>query len=464
MTPLPRLQVSSTGHYLVTEQCEPFFWLGDTAWRMIQRAVLSDNSDQPSASLYFEARRSQGFNVVQTVAARHGAVVNAEGHPAFHEGDFTRPRVVDGPGNDYWDLCDALLDLSQANGFYVALLPLWLNAIDENDPILRDPSIAYRYGRFLGHRYNQRTHLIWVMGGDPSYRQGRDVNRPERLALVRALAEGVADGTNNHGTYDGKADWSSTLMTYHPRGGGYSSSLHLHREAWMDFNMVQTTTLFDFANYRTIAADVARRPPKPTLDAEVAYEGSLSLSKKEPQNRRIAPWDVRRAAYWAVFAGAFGHTYGHRSFIAWTRLNERNRWGAYIPWFDALDTPGARQMRHLNQLMTSLAFFSRIPDQSVIVGDTGAGVNHARATRDAEGSYILVYLPTGRPTDINLETLNGPRAAVTWFNPRDGSRQAVEPVATREIHRFRPPTSGDGQDWVLMLQSIPASLTTTTSS
>lgn len=78
--------------------------------------------------------------------------------------------------------------------------------------------------------------------------------------------------------------------------------------AWHMFNMIQTTTRFAFQNWETVAKDYARQPPKPTFDAEVAYEGSLSLRKTEPQDRRIGPWEVRRAAYWDVFAGGCGHT------------------------------------------------------------------------------------------------------------------------------------------------------------
>jgi hypothetical protein len=452
---LPRLHVSPNGRYLVTEDGDPFFWMGDTAWRLIQKATLTGREDQPSVARYFAARRSQGFNVLQTVAARNSKSVNSAGHPAFVDGDFTNPRIADGPANDYWDQCDAILELAQANGFYVALLPLWLNSIENRDPMVRDPSIAYRYGHFLGERYRRRTHLIWVLGGDP-YKKGRDVDQPERLALVRAMAEGIADGVEGQNTHDGKAEWSSTLMTYHPKGGGHSSSETLHGEPWLDFNMVQTSTRFNFANYKTISNDYAKKPPKPTLDAEVAYEYSLSLIKKEPQDRRIGEWDVRRAAYWAVFAGGFGHTYGHRSFISWTRAGERNRFGADIPWFEALDAPGARQMRYLRQLMTSVAFLSRIPDQDVIVGDPGRGGDHARATRDAGGRYIMVYLPTGLPVDISMKSLSRPRAAIEWFNPREGSRQPAGIVDTRETRRFRPPTSGKGQDWVLMILANPS--------
>jgi hypothetical protein len=450
--PLQRLRVSSNGRFLVAEDGEPFFWLGDTAWRMIQKATLTDR-EQPSVAHYFAARRSQGFNVVQTVAAHDGNVINSAGHAAFEDGDFTRPRVVSGPVNDYWDQCDAILDLAEEHGFYVALLPLWINSIGGRDPIVQNPSIAYQYGHFLGDRFGNRANLIWVLGGDPSYRKGRDVDQPERLALVRAMAEGIDDGTGAIDHFDGKADWSTTLMTYHPKGGGHSSSEYLHAEPWLDVNMIQTTTRFHFTNYETVAIDYAKKPPKPTLDAEVAYEDSLSLSKKEPRDRRTGAWEARRAAYWSVFAGGFGHTYGHRSLILWTLSGEHNKHGADTPWFLSLETPGAIQMGYLRQLMESLAFLSRIPDQSIIDGDPGHGIDHAQATRDAEGRYVLVYLPTGRRVAIHMDKVRGSKANAWWFNPRDASRKPIGAFDTRGSRRFKPPTHGEGQDWVLMVVS-----------
>ena len=211
-------------------------------------------------------------------------------------------------------------------------LPLWLSAIEDNNSMVRDPRVAYRYGHFLGTRYGKEPHIIWVLGGD-AYQKGRNVDQPARLAMIRAQAEGIADGANGVDQFDGQADWKTTLMTFHPPGGNHSSSEWLHAEPWLDFNMIQTTTRFTFENWRTVAKDYALQPPKPTFDAEVAYEGSLSLRQTEPQDRRIRPWDVRRAAYWNVFAGGLGHTYGHRSFIGWIRQGETYRYGAHIPWY-----------------------------------------------------------------------------------------------------------------------------------
>jgi hypothetical protein len=406
------LKVSDNGRYLVTADGQPFFWMGDTAWRFIQKASRTDVEDQPSALRYFEKRSAQGFNVIQTVLVSVDVPANAAGHSPFVDGDFSRPRVLPGPDNDFWDDVDWFVDQAAAHGLYLALLPTWNSSVPEDHPMVGDPAIAYRYGHFLGTQYRDRSNIIWVLGGDPP--PPRDVGVPERLAMIRAMAEGLADGVNGFDQQDGKADWTSTLMTYHPRGGGQSSSKHLHAEPWLDFNMIQTTTRFEFANHETVAADYALQPPKPTLDAEVAYEDSLSLNRKEPQDRRITPWDVRRAAYWSVFAGSFGHTYGHRSFIAWMRKDETYKWGAHIPWYESLDAPGANQMSHLRTLMESNSLIDHAPDASLLADAGPRGKGHLQATRASDGSAALVYSPLGKPIPVQLDKFTTGPVATSW--------------------------------------------------
>ena len=86
------------------------------------------------------------------------------------------------------------------------------------------------------------------------------------------------------------------------------SSLKLHDASWLDFNMLQSGHERDRDNYHRIAADYARTPPKPCLDGEPGYEDHPSGFKVE--NGYLNDYDVRKFAYWALFAGAHGHTYG----------------------------------------------------------------------------------------------------------------------------------------------------------
>ena len=108
-------------------------------------------------------------------------------------------------------------------------------------------------------------------------------------------------------------------------------------------------------------------------------------------------------------------------------------------------------MTHLKRLMESLPFLSRVPDQSVIAGDPGKGNDHAQATRDANGAYALIYLPTGKPVKIRLSKLRGEKLKAAWFDPRSGTRQRIGEFPARGTHEFAPPTSGRDNDWVLML-------------
>ncbi|MCX7885758.1 MAG: glycoside hydrolase family 140 protein [Verrucomicrobiae bacterium] len=448
---MPRLKVSDNGRFLVTESGELFFWLGDTAWHMFGKSVREPATNQPPVSLYFSNRAAKGFTVIQSVIVRKpigGEMKNAYGYEPFENGDWSHPRLRPGPNDDYWDHIDWCIAEAKRHGLYMAALPLWLADIRDEDPIVKPP-MAYRYGHFLGARYRKEPHLIWVLGGDAP--KGRNVDNPKRLAMIRAMAEGIADGVNGVDNFDRQADWSTTLMTFHPPGGDHSSSEWLHNEPWLDFNMIQTTTRFNFANWRTVAKDYALQPPKPTLDAEVAYEDSLSLRKTEPQDRRIRPWDVRRAAYWNVFACGFGPAYGHRSFIGWIRKGETYRYGAYIPWYESLDAPGAFQVAHLRRLMESRPFLTRIPDQSVVASDTLSGDEHLQATRDSQGSYAMVYSPAGRPFKVRMDKIGGPRVRAWWFNPRDGSAQLIGEFPNTGEQEFVPPTSGEGNDWVLVL-------------
>ena len=67
----------------------------------------------------------------------------------------------------------------------------------------------------------------------------------------------------------------------------------------------------DAPNYRFVEADRRLRPAKPVLDGEPRYEDHPIDWK--PENGWFGAADVRQAAYWAVLAGAAGHTYGNHN-------------------------------------------------------------------------------------------------------------------------------------------------------
>jgi hypothetical protein len=263
----------------------------------------------------------------------------------------------------------------------------------------------------------------------------------------------LADGANGVEHQDGDADWTSTLTTYHPRGGGQSSSKHLHGEPWLDFNMIQTTTRFEFAKYETVAADYALHPPKPTLDAEVAYEDSLSLNRKLPQDRRISPWDVRRAAYWSVFAGSawvrtarshhLGPTRaGVRSSLAASqpagpRARSRGRSSAQFPAYVVVG--GGRRWTRSHGSNPESA------DQHLRGQGRGA---HQRSLDEAAD---VIYLAEAGEVSIDMSKLTAVPAQVTWYDPQTGARTAAGTYSNTGKHSFSPPAGWE--DAVLLLEA-----------
>jgi hypothetical protein len=56
---LPRLKVSENHRFLVDENGNPFFWLGDTGWLLFSKLNRED------ADKYLTDRANKGFNVIQ---------------------------------------------------------------------------------------------------------------------------------------------------------------------------------------------------------------------------------------------------------------------------------------------------------------------------------------------------------------------------------------------------------------
>jgi hypothetical protein len=53
---------------------------------------------------------------------------------------------------------------------------------------------------------------------------------------------------------------------------------------------------------------------------------------------------VRRRAYWALFSGAHGHTYGTHPIWQMYAPPKPPVWDVKTPWYDAMDLPGVKQL------------------------------------------------------------------------------------------------------------------------
>ncbi|TAF72933.1 MAG: hypothetical protein EAZ53_14180 [Bacteroidetes bacterium] len=108
-------------------------------------------------------------------------------------------------------------------------------------------------------------------------------------------------------------------------------------------------------------------------------------------------------------------------------------------------------MKYLKNLILSRPYLTRIPDQSLIVGENKSGPEYIVATRDQSGSYALIYIPVGKTFTLDLSKLSGSSLKATWYNPKDGSSATIPSISKKSNQEFTTPTVGKGNDWVLIL-------------
>jgi hypothetical protein len=163
-------------------------------------------------------------------------------------------------------------------------------------------------------------------------------------------------------------------------------------------------------------------------------------------------WDVRKLVYWDLFAGAHGHTYGCHAIWQFWDGKAKPCADPRHTWMEDLDLPGAAQVGYARRLMESRPFFTRVPDQGLLASKAGDGAAHVQATRDASGSYAMIYSGRGEPFTVNCAKLAGKELRAWWFDPRTGTAKDAGTVENDHAGRqFNPPTSGDENDWVLVL-------------
>ncbi|HZG87451.1 glycoside hydrolase family 140 protein [Paenibacillus sp.] len=429
-----RLTVSPNGRFLRHADGTPFFWLGDTAWLLLTRTKREE------ARAYFQDRRAKGYNVVQVMVIHRMPTENEYGRSPFHGADFASPDLErKGGEGSYWDYTDEVVAMAEEEGLYIALVPVWGDVVKHG---ALDEKHAALYGRWLAERYGNRPNVIWLIGGD--------IHGSTKTEVWRSLAKSIRDAAPRQ------------LMTFHPFGRTQSSTW-FHHEDWLDFNMFQSghrrydqlgdespATWKGEDNWRYVQEDYAREPAKPTLDGEPSYEG-IPQGLHDPNEPLWGAADSRRYAYWSVFAGACGHTYGHNAIMQLHKPEHGvGAYGCTKPWTEALDDPGGRQMAYLKRLMLSRPYEERIPDQTVIHGDPGYRYDRLLVTRGH--SCLMAYMYTGRPFELRMGAISGTRVAGWWYNPRDGESLAIGEFDNEGIVGFTPPGGREeGNDWVLVL-------------
>jgi hypothetical protein len=424
-----QLKVSDNKRFLITSDGKPFFWLGDTAWELFHRLTREE------ANKYLRDRKEKGFTIIQAVvlAEMDGLhVPNPYGEIPLENDDPTRPREA------YFQHVDYIIDKAHELGIYIALLPTWGDKVFKHrwgiGPEIFTPENAALYGKWIGNRYKDRKNIVWVMGGDRNPRNERE------LSIWRNMANGIGEAAGGH---------DKVLITFHPQPNDLDeagSSKYFHNDEWLDFNMLQTGHCRENNVWDRIQVAYNKAPVKPVLDGETLYEDHPVCFNASDLGTSSA-FDIRKHAYLDVFAGAFGHTYGCHDIWQMYTANRTPVNGPHLFWYVAIDLPGAKQMKYLRMLIESRPMLDRVPDQSLINDARGTN-DRIQATRGKD--YIFVYSSEGIKFTLNPDKITGKEISARWYNPKNGEVQEIGrfPKKSKE---FAPPSSGYGEDWVLIV-------------
>ena len=438
---LPWLKISSNRRFFQTADGKPFFWLGDTGW------LLFVKCNREEAIQYLETRKQQGFNVVQAILLHElNLARNVYGDSALINMDPSKPNTTTGKDfkkedeYDYWDHVEFIINEAAKRGLYIALVPVWGSNVKDG---LVNTNQAKLYAEFLAKRFSDKSNVIWLNGGDIKGNDG--------LEVWKTIGTTLRNHDKKH------------LISYHPRGRN-SSSEWFHHERWLDFNMVQSghrnyeqdtsrTEKYHYGedNWKYIRDDYSKTPVKPVLDGEPSYE-NIPQGLHDSAMQRWTASDVRRYAYWSVFAGGAGFTYGENSIMQFHTIGDKDaNYGVNKNWKETLHAPGAEQMRYLKKLILSKSYFDRTPAQEIIADNTQDKYNYILAAKGQH--YAMIYTYTGRNFKVDFSKLKFKILKASWFNPSNGKTERIKNIAAKKIVEFDPPGEpSNGNDWVLVLE------------
>jgi Protein of unknown function (DUF4038)/Putative collagen-binding domain of a collagenase/Family of unknown function (DUF6298) len=418
-----RLKVSPNGRYFVDQDGKPFFYLGDTCWLLFQRL------DRKEIDEYLKDRVAKGFNVIQAYVIRGLDERHPDGNtsllgkPPFIDRDPTEPNPV------YFKNMDYVINRANELGLVMGLVVAKSWHVTKHPEQVFDAKNAHAFGTFLGARYKDNA-VIWYVGGDSS--------PGSYEAVWVAMAKGLKDGSGGR-----------QLVCYHG-SGQTSSSTWFHQADWLDFNSVQSGHRWATNTYEFIVKDHGLSPAKPTVDIEPPYENHPT----GPRTPRIDSHQVRKGAYWNLLSGAAGHGYGALD-LFWFYKDDDGPFpkNGFLPWRKAMAYEGAQQLGYMRRLFELRPWYKLVPDQSVIAAGHAEGEDHVRAGRAEDGSFVIAYLPFGKPVSIRMDKVSGKTLNAQWYDPRKGTWHSIGEFANSGVRDFTAPSRGEKDDWVLVLDA-----------
>ncbi len=392
------IKVSDNGRYFVDQQGKPVFWLGTTQWQLFREYKIED------ARTILEKIADKGFAFAQVMlmGVGDGTKPNVYGQKPWINDDPLTPNEA------YFQNVDAVVRIAAENGVNISMT-LYHQRYRKCITVENGRAWA----KWLAQRYKDVPNIVWSMTPEA---------KKEFIPVLRELAAGLHEG-----------DGGYHLITFKPDPAPYSSSF-IHEESWLDFDSMQTWKSVELI-YPMVTHDYNLKPVKPVLMAEGAYEHGSEYGFD------VSPLWIRRQAYYSYMAGAH-HTYGHN-----------DSWRVLPTWKEALDAPGAVQLRILKKVFLGLGeWWYLVPDQSILAaGGQTQGQILNLAARHKDSKWVMVYLGSKASFSINMEKVASTKVEARWIDPRTGESTAAGNFSNTGTQSFSTPEGWE--DAVLILTS-----------
>jgi hypothetical protein len=113
-------------------------------------------------------------------------------------------------------------------------------------------------------------------------------------------------------------------------------------------------------------------------------------------------------------------------------------------------------MSLVRRLFQSRPFHTLVPAQDIIVDGPVTGGAKIRAARSKQGSFAFIYSPRGEAFTVNKGVIQARRVKESWYDPRYGTLDHFCTSDNAGFQTYTPPTSGRGNDWILILEDDQA--------
>lgn len=405
--------------FLVDQNKQPFFWLGDAAWSLIAQLSRED------VDLYLDDRRAKGFSVVLVSLVEHKF---STGAPADFYGDLPfngKPFIT--PNEKYFEHADYVIKSALQRNIVVLLAPLYLgyNCGDEGwcaGVNAASASDLYSWGQFVGKRYKNFSNLVWIIGGDTDPSGVKD----KVLEMIRGIRE-------NDSVHLFTAHNQPETMAITPWKG----------ESWLTVNNVYS---YDSILYRHFKTAYTMAPTMPFFLCEAAYENE----------HHSTPEQLRTQAYQAILSGSMGHIFGNCP--VW-HFGAIKSWCNLTDWKTELNNSGSVSMDYFQRLFRSRSWQTLIPDFDHKIMTEGFGTwgltDYVTTAITGDGNTIIAYLPSRRTVTLDLSKISGEKARCWWYDPSLGKAIDAGTFKTSGYHSFTP---DPGNDIVLIIDNASANL------